>query len=146
MAPDTSETEIRHPVRTKISTFEGGYVDDLWMDIELVYNTQDPYAVAYDFGMDPVEGERRVWKFARCLLDSGREHPSGELDVHIFPSTERLVSTILRSHEGEVIVIMDRWYIDFFLEKTYTSVPKGQEFVGVDELTDTIEEILTEAE
>jgi hypothetical protein len=105
----------------------------------LVYSTDDPYAVqvAFHVGSDDVV----EWTFARSLLADGVTHPVGHGDVQVWPAEQDDRSGIrlaLSSPSGRALFEAPLPRIVHFLTQTYALVPTGSEsdFVDVDrELT-----------
>jgi hypothetical protein len=111
----------------------------------MYYSTQDPYAIrmAFHVGTDePVE-----WIFARDLLASGLESPTGEGDVQIWPADEEgcevfniaLCSPFGQAHfEAPITEAAD------FLKRTFGVISAGQEsdFINLDS---ELEELLWRA-
>ena len=104
---------------------------DLPMGAELYYEAADPYAVALVFpGSAP--DDWIVWGFSRSLLAAGLIWPSGDGDVHVAPSGDRLVSITLSSPSGRVVLLAARAVVADFLRATYLLVPAGAESVEAD--------------
>ena len=105
--------------------------------VELSYDPADPFAVAADFDTD---GERIRWTFARELLRLGLFEPTGDGDVHLWPSTdvagEETVIIVLRSPDGESTLRTRAAAVASFLEATSRVVPFGSEssYVDIDAL------------
>jgi Streptomyces sporulation and cell division protein, SsgA len=95
---------------------------------ELRYDAYDPYAVSACFR----SGDTHVrWVFARDLLAVGTSDPSGDGDVHIYPSLDargRAVTTIeLSSPDGEAIIQARTDELCDFLARTEAMVATGNE-------------------
>lgn len=108
----------------------------------LSYTADDPYAIsmAFHVGTDePVE-----WIFARELLASGLQGPSGEGDVRIWPAAEidcEVIILALSSPFGEALFEVPRSDAAAFLARSYRVIPVGAEsgFVDLDgELDDLL--------
>ncbi|MFC8720750.1 SsgA family sporulation/cell division regulator [Kitasatospora sp. NPDC057198] len=78
-------------------------------------------------GVDGVE-----WVFARQLLDSGLDLPSGEGDVHVRPASGGRTVVELRSPDGVALLRFDRTELRRFLWHSYLVVPEGQELRYLD--------------
>ena len=107
------------------------------LGVELSYDPADPFAVAAVFDTD---GERIRWTFARELLRLGLFEPTGDGDVHLWPSTdaagEETVIIVLRSPDGESTLRTRAAAVASFLEVTSRVVPFGSEssYVDIDAL------------
>ena len=107
------------------------------LGVELSYDPADPFAVAAVFDTD---GERIRWTFARELLRLGLFEPTGDGDVHLWPSTdvagEETVIIVLRSPDGESTLRTRAATVASFLEVTSRVVPFGSEssYVDIDAL------------
>ncbi|WP_254897780.1 SsgA family sporulation/cell division regulator [Kitasatospora sp. NA04385] len=88
----------------------------------------DPFGEAA--GADGVDGVE--WVFARQLLASGLDLPSGEGDVHIRPASGRRTVVELRSPEGVALLQFDRAELRRFLWHSHLVVPEGQELRHLD--------------
>jgi Streptomyces sporulation and cell division protein, SsgA len=100
---------------------------------ELRYDEHDPYAVSACFR----SGETHVrWVFARDLLAVGTYDPSGDGDIHIYPSLDasgRAVTIIeLSSPDGEAIMQARTDELRDFLARTEAMVATGSESSHVD--------------
>ena len=104
--------------------------------VELSYDPADPFAVVAVFDTD---GERVRWTFARELLRLGLFEPTGDGDIHLWPSTdssgEETVIIELCSPDGELLVQAGARSVDHFVAAMLDSVPDGQEsaFVNFDD-------------
>lgn len=108
--------------------------DSLPVDVQLRYETTDPYAVHVGFhtgGDDVVE-----WTFARQLLTDGVTHSVGEGDVQVWPEPAtddgQLVCLSLTSPSGTALFEAPLSKIVEFLTQTYTAIPTGSESDHVD--------------
>jgi hypothetical protein len=100
---------------------------------ELRYDKSDPYAVAACF----LAGETQVqWVFARDLLTAGIHQPTGDGDVHIWPSLDALghAATIieLSSPDGEALIQARTDELYDFLAESEALVRSGTEGDYVD--------------
>ncbi len=100
---------------------------------ELSYDRQDPYAVAAYFRSGDVEVK---WVFARNLLAEGIYEPSGDGDIHVWPSVDALgrAATVieLASPDGEALIQAQTDELCDFLAGTEALVPSGTESEHVD--------------
>ena len=107
------------------------------LGVELSYDPADPFAVAAVFDTD---GERIRWTFARELLRLGLFEPTGDGDVHLWPSTdasgEETVILELCSPDGESTLQTRAVTVASFLDATSRVVPFGTEssYVDIDAL------------
>ncbi|NBE56307.1 SsgA family sporulation/cell division regulator [Streptomyces boluensis] len=99
----------------------------------LLYDPRDPYAVDMAFPAPAtLEGVDVSWTFARELLASGIERPTGEGDVRVRPyGYDR---TVLEFHapEGTAIVHVRTGELRRFLERAAALVPAGHEHLHLD--------------
>jgi hypothetical protein len=111
----------------------------------MYYSVKDPYAIrmAFHVGTDePVE-----WIFARDLLASGLEGPTGEGDVQIWPADEEgceVFNIALCSPFGQAHFEAPITATAEFLKRTFEVISAGQEseFVNLDS---ELEELLWSA-
>lgn len=96
--------------------------------VRLVYDPQDPYAVALRF---LPEGRVVTWILARELLRDGLYRMAGEGDVRVTPGAVT-VGVHLSSPSGEALVVFARDDIAQFLRSTYLEVPDGSEAGRID--------------
>lgn len=93
--------------------------------VELIYDTADPWAVTFAVGP-------RLWLFARDLLASGCNEPTGEGDVQVRPDTgghaDRVVIA-LSSPDGAAEVAVPRGTVEAFLDTAEALVPTGHEHI-----------------
>lgn len=108
----------------------------------LYYGAEDPYAIkmAFHVGTDePVE-----WIFARELLATGLECPTGEGDVQVWPEDAEghdILNLALSSPFGEAHFEAPLTATAEFLKSTYELIPVGSEgdFVDIEaELDDLL--------
>jgi hypothetical protein len=113
------------------------------LDAELAYDAMDPFAITMTFRTR--QGDI-PWVFCRELLREGIADPSGDGDVHIWPSIDtqgRAVVVIeLHSNSGSFVAHARTADIYRFLTLTQSLVPIGDERVDVDAM---IESLLTSA-
>lgn len=99
----------------------------------LYYRGDDPYAIrmAFHVGLDdPIE-----WIFARDLLVSGLDHPSGEGDVRVWPgagASRDVLNIALSSPFGQAQFEAPLAAVTRFLLRTFEVVPPGREEEFVD--------------
>ncbi|MFE6865374.1 SsgA family sporulation/cell division regulator [Kitasatospora sp. NPDC057692] len=110
--------------------------------VTLTYLPEDPLAVRMafpsEFSLDepadgPAEGAADiVWVFARRLLSTGLEVPSGIGDVHVRPGLGRRTLVELRAPEGTAMVQFDTADLRRFLWRSRLVVPEGEEHLHLD--------------
>ncbi|MER6362482.1 SsgA family sporulation/cell division regulator [Kitasatospora sp. NPDC001527] len=110
--------------------------------VTLTYLPDDPLAVRMgfpaEFSLDePGDGTGPqaadiIWVFARRLLASGLEVPSGIGDVHVRPSLGRRTLVELRAPEGTAMVQFDTADLRRFLWRSRLLVPEGEEHLHLD--------------
>ncbi len=127
---DTVPASITRALTFELISADGSAVP---LAAELRYDEHDPYAVSACFR----SGETHVrWVFARDLLAVGTYDPSGDGDVHIYPSLDargRAVTTIeLSSPDGEAIIQARTDELCDFLARTEAMVATGAESAHVD--------------
>ncbi len=97
-------------------------------DVELRYDSRDPYAVSLAFMASEPEV---VWVFARDLLLEGVSEPAGHGDVLVSPSLDAdgraTVLLALRSPEGHAMVKAPARDVIAFLGRTAQAVWPGTE-------------------
>ncbi|MGW0769449.1 SsgA family sporulation/cell division regulator [Streptomyces sp. NPDC002676] len=94
----------------------------------LWYSPHDPYAVYVDFHTGP--DTRTTWVFARDLLAMGTVRPSGDGDVRIWPTRagrRRVLCLALSVPDGQALLRAPLAGVKRWLERTYQTVPRGQE-------------------
>lgn len=103
---------------------------------DLRYDAADPYAVQVCFYTRAASSDETVmWTFARSLLSDGLTAPCGQGDVQVWPSTSAgadVVCLSLSSPSGRAMFEVPRVELGAFLERTYESVPRGEETGVVD--------------
>jgi Streptomyces sporulation and cell division protein, SsgA len=106
---------------------------------ELAYDAQDPFAIKMTFRTRHGDVP---WVFHRELLLSGMSDPSGEGDVHIWPSIDldgRAVVVIeLNSNSGSFVAHARTTEVYAFVNRTLAMVPLGTEIIDVDALVDSL--------
>jgi Streptomyces sporulation and cell division protein, SsgA len=112
---------------------------------DLTYDTGDPFAVTLVFRATP----RPVrWTFARSLLTAGLTDPTGDGDVHVWPSLDdagaAVVMVELCSPDGDVLVQLRTPDVAAFLDGTEAVVATGTEAEHLD-LDAVIAAVLTDA-
>lgn len=100
------------------------------------YSAHDPLSVMAEFH---AAGNAVQWVFARDLLRTGTQHPTGEGDVTCWPATisgERVVCIALRSPSGQALLEAPAEDINEFLARSFDVVPEGTEpeFLDIDGL------------
>jgi hypothetical protein len=102
--------------------------DAVPLPVSLRYSASDPYAVRAVFSGDGMEVE---WVFARELLRIGLTRPTGDGDVHTWPSwgtgQRELVMISLTSPDGQAVLEGGADDIRRFLDQTVAVVPIGKE-------------------
>ncbi|MFB7948284.1 SsgA family sporulation/cell division regulator [Kitasatospora phosalacinea] len=81
---------------------------------------------------DPAPADGVEWVFARQLLASGLDLPSGEGDVHVRPGLGQRTVVELRSPDGVALLQFDRTELRRFLWHSHLVVPEGQELRHLD--------------
>jgi hypothetical protein len=103
------------------------------LGVRLVYDVRDPYAAVAEFHV--AEGAVR-WVFARELLCEGMFEPTGDGDVHVWPSVDKCGSAVmiveLSSAEGDALLQVATKDVFEFLRSTETAVPLGSEGALID--------------
>ncbi len=95
----------------------------------LAYDANDPYAVRATF----LAGDDRVeWVFARDLLATGIERPTGEGDVHVWPGSPDVVLIALASPDGQAVLAAPSADVGAFVAHTYELVAAGDEYQHID--------------
>ncbi|MFF2662490.1 SsgA family sporulation/cell division regulator [Kitasatospora sp. NPDC058032] len=109
--------------------------------VTLTYLPDDPLAVRMAFPAefsldDEADGTGPagdiVWVFARRLLSTGLEVPSGIGDVHVRPGLGRRTLVELRAPEGTAMVQFDTADLRRFLWRSRLLVPEGEEHLHLD--------------
>ncbi|GLZ30424.1 sporulation protein SsgA [Lentzea sp. NBRC 105346] len=101
------------------------------VEAELVYDPEDPYAVAVVFHT----GQGRVeWMFARDLLADGLLTPCGEGDILVRPAADdpERVLVELNAPTGFAILSAVAEEVAEFLDQTYDVVQPGEEDLWID--------------
>ncbi|HRY08408.1 MAG: SsgA family sporulation/cell division regulator [Actinobacteria bacterium] len=107
------------------------------------YSAHEPLSVIADFASGDVAVQ---WIFARDLLDSGLQQPTGHGDVTCWPavsSGQQVVCIALRSPSGEALLEAPAEEIAGFLARSYEVVPQGSEMDHVD-IDGLIEDLLAD--
>ncbi|GAA1150395.1 hypothetical protein F4556_004578 [Kitasatospora gansuensis] len=112
--------------------------------VTLRYRADDPLAVRMGFPaeysldvepelLDTPQPQPEVeWVFARQLLATGLDLPTGDGDVHVRPALGRRTMVELRAPEGVALLQFDEPELRRFLWRSYLAVPEGQEFSLLD--------------
>lgn len=96
--------------------------------VTLRYDSSDPLALRIVFPPEvSLDSDEVVWAFARDLLDSGLREPSGDGDVHVWPSGRAQAVLEFRSPDGVAVVQFDSAPLRRFLKSSYDMVPAGEE-------------------
>jgi len=106
--------------------------DAVPLPVKLCYSAADPYAVRAVFSGDGMEVE---WVFARELLRQGLTSPTGDGDVHVWPSWgtgRELLMISLTSPDGQAVLEAAAEDVRRFLERTTLVVPDGEESMHLD--------------
>ncbi|WP_413102390.1 SsgA family sporulation/cell division regulator [Streptomyces sp. Inha503] len=113
------------------------------VDVGLVYDTRDPYAVAMEL---EIRDSRHpsVWVLSRSMLAEGLLVPAGLGNVQITPATPEFVLLQLGSDAEQASMWMPLPEIEEFLESTYDAVPVGEEELWL-EVDATLQQILDAA-
>ena len=103
------------------------------LPVSLVYDPQDPYAVAMVFHSS--EGDV-TWMVARELLLTGASAPAGEGDVSVRPALgsdlEEAVVIRLQAPSGRLVLRLGMAELDDFLCRSLGLVPWGTESSHLD--------------
>jgi hypothetical protein len=105
------------------------------LHVTLRYRSDDPLAVRMvfpaEFSLDgdelPEPPPEIEWVFARQLLASGLDLPSGVGDVHIRPAVGRWTMVELRAAEGVALLQFGASDLRRFVWESYRTVPEGFE-------------------
>jgi hypothetical protein len=102
------------------------------VEVELRYDTRDPYAVTAAFRSGPSGWVE--WCFARDLLADGLIGDAGEGDIRIRPSDSdvEMVVVELHSPSGQAVFEAPAEDLAEFLDETYEVVMPGNEHLWVD--------------
>lgn len=108
--------------------------------VVLSYLPEDPFAVrmafpaefSLDDAADGPDTEDVVLVFARRLLCSGLEAPTGVGDVHVRPTVGRRTMVELRAPEGTALLQFDTTDLRRFLWRSRLLVPEGEEHLHLD--------------
>ncbi|KEI44586.1 SsgA family sporulation/cell division regulator [Saccharopolyspora rectivirgula] len=102
------------------------------VQVEMRYDTRDPYAVVAAFRTG--RSGWVEWVFARDLLADGLIAPAGEGDVQIRPATDdpEVVVVELSSPSGHAVFEASAQELADFLDRTYDVVVPGNENLWVD--------------
>jgi hypothetical protein len=122
---------ITAPLALYVSTGTG----EAELDAELRYDPADPFAVSLAIGTEC--GEPVVWTFARDLLASGVQSPSGVGDITVEPDTmsadddEKRIRITLATDCLATMLTTTSSVVEFLVE-TFEVVPSGTELDRVD--------------
>ncbi|WP_326944524.1 SsgA family sporulation/cell division regulator [Amycolatopsis sp. NBC_01307] len=93
------------------------------LGLELGYDIADPWAVT-------LTAAGQVWLFARDLLASGCNEPTGDGDVQVRPDTGGVFARVviaLSSPDGAAEIAVPRGTVESFLAAADAVVPAGHE-------------------
>jgi hypothetical protein len=123
-----SSRTVTTPLTLTVSAVTG----EADLEAELRYDPADPLAVSLAIGTEC--GEPVVWTFGRELLAEGIKEPVGLGDIMIEPASDldsrELLITLITDCAATMLAPRDR--VVEFLVETFTTVPSGTEFEGVD--------------
>jgi hypothetical protein len=102
------------------------------VNVELTYNSRDPYAVQASFRTGSTTAVE--WVFARDLLHEGLIAPAGTGDVQVqpVPLDPDKVQLELSSPSGHAVFMTCAKTLGDFLHRTYLAVPAGSEYAWLD--------------
>ncbi|MGW4132272.1 SsgA family sporulation/cell division regulator [Amycolatopsis japonica] len=106
--------------------------ENVLVDVELTYDTHDPFAIRARFLRDtPNEIE---WLFSRELLAAGMLVPSGDGDVRISPTAADPpgVRVELKTPDGAATFMVTAEDLKDFLDCSEAMVPYGDESLWID--------------
>jgi hypothetical protein len=127
---DTAPASVTRALTFELIGADGAVIP---LAAELRYDAHDPYAVTACFR----SGETYVqWVFARDLLAVGTCDPSGDGDIHIYPSLDASGGAVtiieLSSPDGEAIIQARTDELRDFLGRTEAMVARGDESAHLD--------------
>ncbi|HEY2060827.1 MAG TPA: SsgA family sporulation/cell division regulator [Amycolatopsis sp.] len=99
----------------------------------LSYHAAEPFAVTVAFRTE--RGRWIEWTFARDLLVTGLDDPSGLGDVRVRPDLsedEAMLTLEIESPDGYASFELEREDIQTFLDSSYELVPLGEESESFD--------------
>jgi hypothetical protein len=112
------------------------------LPVSMVYDPEDPYAVALVFHAS--DGDV-TWMVARELLVTGANSPVGDGDVMIWPALtatlEEAVVIRLQAPSGRLVLRLEMADLDDFLGRSLSLVPWGTESAHLD-LDALVEDLL----
>jgi hypothetical protein len=102
------------------------------VNVELTYNSRDPYAVQASFRTGSTTAVE--WVFARDLLHGGLVGPAGAGDVRVqpMPGVPAKVQLELSSPSGHATFTTCATTLGDFLCRTFEAVPAGSEYSWLD--------------
>ena len=102
------------------------------LEVELRYDTLDPYAVVAAFR--PGRDDCVEWAFSRDLLADGLIGDAGEGDIRIRPSANDVEMVVMELHSPSGQAMFEAHSEDLaeFLDQTYEVVMPGNENLWVD--------------
>lgn len=98
----------------------------------LRYDPADPLAVQVAFAAEAsLDGAEVVWVFARELLNSGLNGPSGKGDVRLWPCASGRTMVAFAAPEGVAVVEFSTPDVRRFLARSYAVLPREREERGL---------------
>ena len=107
-------------------------VDAVPLPCEFIYRESDPLAITLKFSGD---GMTVDWIFARELLNAGMTTPTGDGDVHSWPSWgtgRHLLMISCTSPDGQAVLEAPMEEVQGFLADTENIMPIGGEIMDLD--------------
>ncbi|HEX7738349.1 MAG TPA: SsgA family sporulation/cell division regulator [Marmoricola sp.] len=139
-------TESATPTARIMTTCEGVLIDEDGNEISvpcaLGYDPGDPYAISFT-----LHGAQRevTWVFARTLIADGVFEPTGEADVHVWPTVSARgharVAIELANAGVTALVLVPSCVTLGFLDRTEALMPFGTESAAID-LDATVDALL----
>ncbi|MFF1911738.1 SsgA family sporulation/cell division regulator [Streptomyces sp. NPDC058239] len=100
------------------------------LSARLVYDPQSPFTALLEVSSHD-DRENAHWSFARDLLQTGLNKPSGDGDVRIWPpcrcSNRPEVRMLLRGTSGSALLDVPSEPLREWLVRTWEAVPPGEE-------------------
>jgi hypothetical protein len=141
-----SPATICVPIELRLVPLEG---DAVPVRASFEYDPGDPFAVRAEFHLDEA-AEPVVWVFARDLVTEGLRGPAGQGDVSLWPARSdsgpgSVVCLALSSPDGQALFECDTDRVVEFLERTFATVPPGDESRHLDLDDGALERLLDES-